>query len=41
MKYDVYKYLSNDQTLKDIIFFAINFYSLNHDDVSLIENKIS
>lgn len=40
-RYDVYKYLSNDQTLKDIVFFAINFHSLGHDDASLIENKIS
>lgn len=40
MRYDAYKYLSNDQALKDIVFFAINFHPPGHDDASLIGNKV-
>lgn len=38
--YDAYKYLSNDQALEDIVFFATNFHPLGHDGASLIGNKV-
>ncbi len=40
MRYDAYKYLSNDQALEDIVFFATNFHPPGHDDASLIGNKV-